>query len=309
VAAGSRTEGSGPATPVVCSLCGRPIVGEYARYEELDLNVCRTCQKAARCASCSLPMAGFLVGDGTYCSRCIARAPRCAGCGRPIFGNYREIVGTEGMFCERCSRNSLPCALCGAPAPNGQMRAGRFVCRSCRALLIEDAAAYDSLYAEMIERAQDVLGLEISPPPLDVVSAASFDPSRLAEEISVDRLSGLFERRADGEASILILTPQTSSRAAAVMAHELGHAWQARHCPDAQGTRIREGFAEWVSWKLLAGLPGGERERERIEARRDDYGWGFRIFRGIEERGGIDAVLWYAQAAQLGELAARSEAD
>ncbi len=216
------------------------------------------------------------------------------------------------MFCERCSRNSLPCALCGAPAPNGEMRAGRFVCRFCRPLLIEDAAAYDSLYAEVIARARNILGLELSPPPLNVVPAASFDPARLAQEISVDRLCGLFERRADGDVSILILTPQTSSRATAVMAHELAHAWQAQHCPDEQGTRIREGFAEWVSWKLLAGLPGGERERERIEARCDDYGVGFRIFHGIEERGGVDAVLWYAQAVQLGQLAARvaeTEAD
>jgi hypothetical protein len=159
----------------------------------------------------------------------------------------------------------------------------------------------------MIARARDILGLELSAPRLEVVSASSFDPTRLARGVALEGLSGLFERRADGEERILVLTPQTSSRAAAVMGHELAHAWQAEHCPEEQGTRIREGFAEWVSWKLLAGFPAGERERERIEARSDEYGLGFQIFRGIEERGGVAAVLWYARGAQLGELAARGK--
>jgi hypothetical protein len=189
------------------------------------------------------------------------------------------------------------------------MRCGRFVCRSCAAEALDGIAPFDSLYAVVIRRAADVLGMKPAPPALSVAPASNFDPDRLVDEMAAERLSGLYERGVDGEASILILTPQTPTRATAVLAHELAHAWQAQNCPDAQGVRIREGFAEWVAWKLLEGLPGGEGERARIAARTDDYGTGFRIFRGIEERRGIPDVLWYARAARRGTVSGPEGSD
>ena len=61
---------------------------------------------------------------------------------------------------------------------------------------------------------------------------------------------------------------------------------------------MREGFAEWVSWKVLEGVPGGGAERTAIEARTDDYGRGFRLFVELESRGGAESVLRYAVAAR-----------
>jgi hypothetical protein len=111
-------------------------------------------------------------------------------------------------------------------------------------------------------------------------------------------LCGLFQKDHRGNASIHILSHLTESRATAVLAHELAHAWQAENCPDEQGDRIREGFAEWVAWKLLDGLEGCDAERELIEERTDEYGRGFQVFLDFEAERGTDWTIWYARSAK-----------
>jgi hypothetical protein len=109
---------------------------------------------------------------------------------------------------------------------------------------------------------------------------------------------GLYVRDTDGNTSIHLLSHLTETRSTAVLAHEIAHAWQAENCPDAQGTRIREGFAEWVAWKVLEGMDGADGERSVIEARTDDYGDGFRLFAALEAKHGPERAVWYARAAR-----------
>jgi hypothetical protein len=157
-----------------------------------------------------------------------------------------------------------------------------------------------ALYRDVVARARDALGLTLKElPRLEVHGRAGLRDGVAAElGRGGDDLCGLFVRDENGATTIHLLSNLTESRARAVLAHELAHAWQADRCPDAQGVRLREGFAEWVAWKVLAGMPGGAAERAAIESRADEYGRGFRIFAGIEERAGADAVLAYAAAAR-----------
>jgi hypothetical protein len=82
------------------------------------------------------------------------------------------------------------------------------------------------------------------------------------------------------------------------LAHELAHAWQTEqglHLKDAQ---VREGFAEWVAYRVLtvSGLPS---LAERATRRDDVYGRGLRHFLNIENRFGYAGVVKRANGQEL----------
>jgi hypothetical protein len=165
---------------------------------------------------------------------------------------------------------------------------------------VDDPVTWDAVYGQLVERAGEVLGIRLERTPVLVIDDASTLGERHGEDGPADGLCGLYLRDANGNASIHVLSHLPAPRGAAVLAHELAHAWQAENCPEEQGTRLREGFAEWVAWRLLDGWEGGEPERAFIEARTDEYGMGFRLFRGLEESRGSSHALWYAAVARTG---------
>jgi len=245
--------------------------------------------------SCALPMAGSNRGDGEHCERCLGRAPRCATCGRPIFDRYWTVAGTEGRYCSRCRDEAPPCSACGAPTRAGILRDGRVFCRGCDRQRVTDRDGYEAVYRRLLLRARR-LGLDLAlAPPLVIESAGRLEAH---PELShrPEGLCGLYLRDARGRSTIHVLTGLPETRLAAVLGHELAHAWQGERCPDGQSERVREGFAEWVAWHLLAGEEGAERERRVISARTDEYGRGFRLFADLEASHGPDFVLWWASA-------------
>ncbi len=81
-------------------------------------------------------------------------------------------------------------------------------------------------------------------------------------------------------------------RAFAVLGHEYGHAWQYARHPDVNSVPelLFEGFAEWVSYKLVVGLS----DHKSTRAVREDssvYGRGARHYLEVESEGGLEAVL------------------
>lgn len=219
----------------------------------------------------------------------------CAACGRPVGALAWAVAGHDGYYCDACHAASVPCSACGAPVRSLRVQDGRVFCPECAATLVSDPAEIQVLYDEMLAAARDRLGLLLDEPPpltLDSESVLRGRPGSPTPE----GLNGLY-RRDGGRTSIHVLVPLPRARLAAVLAHEIGHAWQAVRCPDAQGQRLREGFAEWVSWRLLEGRPGCDGEREVIERRTDAYGEGFRVFAGLDGRVGTAGVRWYAESA------------
>jgi hypothetical protein len=178
------------------------------------------------------------------------------------------------------------------------MRDGRFFCPACEPRLVSDHDDYDGVYQRMVRRARDVLGLELDTLPELVVDSKESIKGRPGVAATPTTVCGLYSRDGLGRSTIHVLSHLTEPRVSAVLAHELAHAWQAENCPDDQGVRVREGFAEWVAWRLLDGLDGCDRERTVIESRTDEYGHGFRLFSGLEMRRGAPGAVWYATAAR-----------
>ncbi len=207
--------------------------------------------------------------------------------------------GEPGAWCARCARESKACALCGVPARDPRVRDGRVLCAECAHHLVEDEAEFLRLYVDTQQRLESILGRPLARvPDLVIVPIADVDRRGLTGPVPFEKLGGLFTREPDGRTRIQLVSPLTEPRARAVLAHELTHAWQTENCPDSQGIRVREGFAEWAAWSALEGIGPCARERAKIETRSDEYGHGFRIFRGLEEREGRESALRYAKAAR-----------
>jgi len=80
-----------------------------------------------------------------------------------------------------------------------------------------------------------------------------------------------------------------------VAAHEFAHAWQTENCPQNQNVILREGFADWVAYKVLQ-FDGAVNNSQGIFYRSDPvYGQGFKIMIQLEDQGGIQAVINYAK--------------
>jgi len=227
----------------------------------------------------------------------VSAASPCSACGQPVGEEFWTITGYEGIFCESCREVVLICSSCGMPVRTLTIRDERAFCSECYATLVEDFETIKMIYEDLIESAEQVLGLKLKHvPKLQPISGVMF--RTFSDNSLPEGVSGLYIHDSDGRASILILTPLPRIRLAAVLAHEIAHAWQGEQCPQEQSARLREGFAEWISWRLIEGQDRSEIERGLIESRTDHYGQGFRFFRDIESRSGPERVLWYARSAR-----------
>ena len=194
----------------------------------------------------------------------------------------------------------VACWACGAAEGPATVRDGRAFCPRCASTLVESRVEAESLYRHLLDTARRRLGLVIRDAPR-LVLAPEVALRRRAGVRAADGISGLYVRGGHERPSIHVLSPLPRARLTSVLAHEIAHAWQAENCPDEQGRRLREGFAEWVAWRLLEGREACAGERRVIEARTDVYGQGFRVFAELQARpGGLHPVA-YARAARAGE--------
>lgn len=123
---------------------------------------------------------------------------------------------------------------------------------------------------------------------------------RLARPVRVKVIDGqTLSRRANRlaqglyEDGVIYLSADLCRREGmAVLAHEYGHAWQYQHRDDIDNveTLLFEGFAEWVSFHVLATL--GDREgTDAVLRDSSEYGRGARWFLALEKKSGLAAAL------------------
>ena len=82
------------------------------------------------------------------------------------------------------------------------------------------------------------------------------------------------------------------------LAHELAHAWQTERSLHLKDAMVREGFAEWVAYRVLIAR-GLAALAERATRRDDVYGRGLRHFLNIENRFGYPGVLKRAKGESV----------
>jgi len=290
-----------------CQFCGARINGQPRTFHhpkwarDLSLRVCEQCaQQKPRCRVCELPMAN--AAPNGVCETCNRYQRYCFACGQAIQGNTARHVGA-GHYCEDCSRVRSPCDVCGAPLTDAQWRLsdGRVTCAYCHASAIYDPSEAAALYAEMKAILDRLLGMRLNVP----TGLALVDRNQLGEIIFQQRESmrnnsleeanldpqqtlGLYARRGIRR-GIYVQTGLPRMLYLQVAAHEYAHAWQGENCPLLKDLLVREGFAEWVAYRVL-GDYGYTHGQERMRSRVDIYGQGLKWMLDVEASQGVEGV-------------------
>jgi hypothetical protein len=269
-----------------------------------------------------MPMAGVgtpnLSGSTNtgICVTCAESLLICLACGQPVRGKYVEIGGgtgnSDGPYCEACYRDRPPCDVCGAPLTNDhwQLSDGRLSCGYCHATAIYGPAEAKTLYEEMKRVVAQQIGLSLNIPTglalvdrvqlEDIIrqqvesakptSTPSGTLSTVPEEtLDPQRTLGIYARRGIRR-GIYVQTGLPRLLLMQVAAHEYTHAWQGENCPLLRNRLVREGFAEWVAYKIL-GYYGHSRGQAQMQARTDLYGQGLSWALALESSQGVPAIF------------------
>jgi hypothetical protein len=293
-----------------CNLCGQPLRGSYQVYHRGDsafgkgLVVCARCERnALRCTVCRIPIHPAASQDGV-CPSCLTRAPICASCGRRIYGHYYRNGANGAVYCEACFKGLPRCDICGGLVGQGGYRLhdGRHICADCHATAIYDSARAGELYGRAMDVMARELGLQLSlPPSLHLVDRdqmlALLTQSRDEDTSHPELVFGLFVRRGRKRA-IYVEYGLPQILMIEVLAHELAHAWQGENCPLLRDALVREGFAEWVAYRVLIAL-GAVKKAALMEQRADLYGQGLRLMLAQEKQFGPANVLRICRESAL----------
>ncbi len=116
----------------ICSLCGKPITGQYIKFDD-GSKFCLSCsEKYPHCFICGKPDAStVLIDNKRICRKCLAGLDICGGCNRPIIGNYTYFPELKLKLCEKCARTLPRCNLCGRPGKNLIKVGDEYFCRAC----------------------------------------------------------------------------------------------------------------------------------------------------------------------------------
>ncbi|HUT81315.1 MAG TPA: hypothetical protein VMZ29_08945 [Candidatus Bathyarchaeia archaeon] len=281
-----------------CSVCNNPILGTYWIFDKE--NVCDYCYKIyERCNMCGIPSQFlFTVHDKKICYSCQEKAKRCSACGLPIVGRYFSYKTQEGIFCENCEHLAPHCDACGRPVGLQYLEIsdGRKICNECQRSAITTEEQLAELIATAISGLAD-LGLKlVHDINYRLISKKLLD-RRINESgaaVTAGRNLGLFQRK-DDKITIYLQSHLPIQMALGTLCHELAHVWQSENSINKnQPVYIREGFCEWVSYKILQKC-GYHGQAELILSRDDLYGLGFKKFLEYEKKNGLKNLIEWAK--------------
>lgn len=292
--------------PAFCHLCGQRLVGTFLTYDT-GLVVCSSCNATVpHCGLCNIPSRQLTTVRGEQvCPACHQKMPVCACCGIPILHEYTCVGDAPAPYCQTCMATRPRCDICGAPLNDqGKIIRGQDGntnrCITCYSTAVITATEVGRLYRETRAMLKRELKLDIPAlPELYIVERAQLAALNAQNPVmgnaeapsgaELQHLLGFFQRNGEARAIYIEqLLPRILFQA--VAAHELAHAWQSFYAPQTQPLKIVEGFAEWVSYRLLLAL-GQQREAARLTRRNDLYGAGLHYFIDLEREHGYTGVL------------------
>lgn len=296
-----------------CHLCGTRLRSRYLVYNA-TLVVCAACDASSqRCARCGVPIAQSAIqGTDPLCATCARDAPRCAGCRLPITSTwytFEELLptGAPRKFCPRCVQGRPRCDLCRAPVADGAkpLADGQYRCALCLSEIVLDIADVVAIYHQAVAQVEQILRGQLRKMPrLETVSRRTMGEIRRRYEhrssepaAASHHVLGYFVQ-AHGVSTIYAEACLPRGLLLGTLAHELAHAWQTEQGLHLKDGMVREGFAEWVAYRVLTacGLPS---LAERATRRDDIYGRGLRHFLNVENRFGYAGVVKRANGQAL----------
>lgn len=257
------------------------------------------------CAVCGLPLAGtyYRMPDGRkLCADDYDRQlPRCATCGQKIVGAYLILEGSTSV-CRPCHDRYPHCFVCGIPvrAKGQKLADGRVLCGPHAATAVNDSERAAALFQQGAAAVVATLGpgmaLEHPVDSIKIVDQESLARMLRARGRSGRDVLGLFLLRTRGEERtyhVYLVSGLPPDRLLTVAVHEYAHAWQSEHhdryadCND----RLREGFAEWVAYRVNKKLGRKAEVQHLLAQQMPDYIEGLRLYLEIERKYGLSGVF------------------
>lgn len=238
-----------------CSVCGKRIEGQY--WLSQGKVYCGTC--VPRCYKCGSILAGqyWKIKDGNVCQACYAKCgPRCYLCNNVITGKYYQNADTDRIACELCYSRYDRCRDCGAPVgPRGITVEKDFtLCPDCAKTAIFSQEDLMPIFREAKYLVRIIFGIEPSISEDNIILTSGQDlrsrVSQTSEYVPRGGAAGLYLFR-NGISTIYVQKGHSPERTLEILAHEYAHLWQEQNCPRKQDEVFREGFAEWVAYKVL----------------------------------------------------------
>jgi hypothetical protein len=274
-----------------------------------------------RCVHCGqLVDTGYNVSGKFYCKAHLSEAlPKCHTCGKAIQGNYVAVSHDRRPVCLTCRESLARCFLCAMPSDptNGgtTLSDGRSLCaQHARTGVTEDSKA-QTIFQQSSGEVRYALGERLAlQQPLKAVKLVGLAElqrvshgSTHAGGLSAGRVLGIttivFVTQGDQRwldpAVIHLLDHVSPERMLTVAAHEYAHVWQAENHQNYAATKpvLREGFAEWVAYKVCEKY--GRQDQLRIMKNPSGgiYYTGLTKFLELERNNGINGVLEFAKSS------------
>jgi hypothetical protein len=273
-----------------CNLCGSPLgrdsLGIRPPHHKVEWR-----EAAGRASTWSL------------CVECYQEKLRCASCHRQVGTQAFMLEGETRIYCRNCFEDRPRCDTCGAPVGTQYWTRpdGRTLCDRCQSTAVSDTTQAHVLYDQVRQGLTGTLGMSLREPcQLKLVNRRQLH--ELIEKSSLHSLDadsrgrcfGLFIREGRHRA-IFVEYGLPQIVLLEVLSHEYAHAWQSENWTSGPPPEVQEGFAEWVSYKLLQSW-GCHRRSERMLRRDDLYGAGLKLMLDWERESGPEGV--FARAAR-----------
>lgn len=306
-----------------CSKCGQTLTGRFFELKDGSL-VCEPCTVASApiCTCCGRKIMGSYAkfADGIVaCESCLkSNFPRCSVCGSPF---KKGVLLTDGRkLCGiHSGRTSLPASpqqaagqtagqTAGSGNANTSNAAGSQVDINTLASIVSVdqlrpyVAESQRLIARHVSPKISFSGLKIEPFIVDQNTINLISPYKDVKGVTESqylRRNNTVVAVANGkfciDFDVYILGGLHPKFAVSVICHELGHVWQNANCDTTKFTgRQREGFCEWVAYKVNKGLGREDQIKQSLGNIYDDYSKGLQDYIDLERKVGVDGVLNYA---------------
>ncbi|MDP7421607.1 MAG: hypothetical protein QGH40_06995 [bacterium] len=282
-----------------CIHCREPVTTHYYRLEEGKL--CEFCFKELpKCEVCGLPLVGAfrMLDEHKVCRPCHRKLPICTACDSKILGACWQFEDDDGTYCSRCRKDQKRCNVCSLPLDRAArlLADGRNVCSQCFKDGVFDLTVARRYLVEVKRMLRNQLDITVKTPARfslvgqdKILALAERSPH--LEKNRKDEFLGLFVRDGDNY-HVYVEYGLIPPVLIGTLAHEYTHVWQEAHCPAGQSLMLREGFAEWVRYKIME-KKGFTHQMKYLEKRTDLYGKGFQLMRRIEKKRGVNGLFKY----------------
>jgi hypothetical protein len=284
----------------LCSECGRPIEGSYAKKGDLFFHPeCSSKAEGLICAVCGKPITGkYITHEGKkYHSECYIdkAAFKCAVCGKPVlteyhtdeFGNrFHSSHLLEYSQCSNCGR-----LICKSITGGGKKYPdGREICYLCSSAAVYENQIIRALFLEVKSRLNS-LGINVP----DNISVEGADRNELkrwyggsvsnemkgfCNSVEETRKTGSKIDKVTHFHKIYVLNGVPSIYLSATIAHELMHAWIYENAGRYFSAPVLEGscnFAAYLYLKKSSDPAAAVIIRQFQNSPDEIYGNGFRM--------------------------------